>query len=56
MLADDVVLYGDNAGKEQGAILRPISGRDNVARFFAKRAANVPDPHAVDVQISEVNG
>lgn len=56
VLADDVVLYGDNAGKERGAILRPILGRDNVARFFAKRVARVPDPHALDVQIAEVNG
>lgn len=56
VLADDVVLYGDNAGKERGAILRPIEGRDNVARFFAKRVAKVPDPHALDVEITEVNG
>lgn len=56
VLADDVVLYGDNAGKERGAILRPILGRDNVARFFAKRVTKVPDPHALDVQIADVNG
>src|SRR5690606_34801957 len=56
VLADDVVLYGDNAGKERGAILRPILGRDNVARFFAKRVTKVPNPHALDVQIADVNG
>lgn len=56
VLASDVVLYGDNAGKERGAILRPISGRDNVARFFAKRVAKLPAPHAFDVEITDVNG
>lgn len=56
VLADDVVLYGDNAGRERGAILGPIFGRDNVARFFAKKVAKVPDPGALEVQITEVNG
>jgi len=56
VLAEDVVLYGDNAGKERGAILRPIVGRDNVARFFAKRGAKFPRGPALDVEISDVNG
>lgn len=47
VLAEDVVLYGDNAGKERGAVLRPITGRMNVARFFAKRVAQWPSPHAM---------
>jgi RNA polymerase sigma-70 factor, ECF subfamily len=55
VLAEDVVLYGDNAGKEErGAILRPIVGRANVARFFAKRTAKLPAPPTIE--ISDVNG
>ena len=56
VLAEDVVLYGDNAGKERGAILRPIMGRANVARFFAKRGAKFPREPALAVEISDVNG
>jgi RNA polymerase sigma-70 factor, ECF subfamily len=55
VLAEDVVLYGDNAGKEErGAIRRPILGRANVARFFARRTAKLPSPPAVE--ITDVNG
>jgi len=56
VLAEDVVLYGDNAGKERGAILRPIAGRANVARFFAKRVAGLPASHGLEVEITDVNG
>jgi RNA polymerase sigma-70 factor, ECF subfamily len=57
VLAEDVVLYGDNAGKEErGAILRPIVGRKNVALFFARRTAKLPSPSALDVEITDVNG
>ena len=56
VLAEDVVLYGDNAGKERGAILRPILGRANVARFFAMRAAKLPPAHGLQVEIRDVNG
>jgi RNA polymerase sigma-70 factor (ECF subfamily) len=56
VLAEDVVLYGDNAGKERGAILRPIVGRGRVALFFAKRAAKLPSPSGLDVEVTDVNG
>jgi RNA polymerase sigma-70 factor, ECF subfamily len=56
VLAEDVVLYGDNAGKERGAILRPIMGRANVARFFVMRTAKRPSRAGLDVQITDVNG
>lgn len=56
ILAEDVVLYGDNAGKERGAILRPIVGRANVARFFARRVGKMPPSHGLAVEITDVNG
>jgi len=56
VLAEDVVLYGDNAGKERGAILRPIVGRERVARFFAMRVAKLPSSPGLDVEITDVNG
>jgi RNA polymerase sigma-70 factor (ECF subfamily) len=56
VLAEDVVLYGDHAPKERGAILRPIVGRGRVALFFAKQAAKLPPSHGLDVEITDVNG
>jgi RNA polymerase sigma-70 factor (ECF subfamily) len=56
VLAEDVVLYGDNAGKE-GAVARlPIVGREKVARFFAMRRAKKPSTPDLDVEITDVNG
>jgi RNA polymerase sigma-70 factor, ECF subfamily len=57
VLAEDVVLYGDNAGKdERGAILRPIVGRGKVALFFARRTAKLPASAGLEVEITDVNG
>jgi RNA polymerase sigma-70 factor (ECF subfamily) len=57
VLAEDVVLYGDNAGKEErGQILRPIVGRKNVALFFARRPAKSPTASGLSVEITDVNG
>jgi RNA polymerase sigma-70 factor, ECF subfamily len=57
VLADDVVLYGDNAGKEErGAILRPIAGRAKVALFFARKPAKSPSSAGLEVEITDVNG
>lgn len=56
VLAEDVVLYGDNAGK-QGAVARaPIVGRARVARFFAARAAKSPASPGLNIEITDVNG
>jgi RNA polymerase sigma-70 factor (ECF subfamily) len=52
VLAEDVVLYGDNAGKGREATVTPIGGQRAVARFFAaKRGSN-----GLDVEIADVNG
>jgi RNA polymerase sigma-70 factor, ECF subfamily len=57
VLAEDVALYGDNAGKhERGAILRPIVGRGKVALFFARRPGKSPPPPDLAVEITDVNG
>ncbi len=56
VLAEDVVLYGDHAEKVRGAILRPILGRERVARFFASQVAKLPSSHDLDVEVTDVNG
>lgn len=55
VLAEDVALYGDNAGKdERGVILRPIVGRKNVALFLARRTGKLSSPP--EIEITDVNG
>jgi RNA polymerase sigma-70 factor, ECF subfamily len=56
VMAEDVVLHGDHGERVRGAILRPIVGRDKVARFFASQIAKLPPSHAPDVEITDVNG
>ena len=56
VIAEDVVLYGEHAENTRGAILRPIIGRDRVARFFASQAAKLPASPGFHVEISDVNG
>ena len=56
VIAEDVVLYGDHGEKVRGAILRPILGRERVARFFASQIAKLPSAHGLDVEITDVNG
>jgi RNA polymerase sigma-70 factor, ECF subfamily len=56
VIAEDVVLYGDHGERVRGAILRPILGRSNVARFFASQIAKLPSSHGLDVEITDVNG
>src|SRR4030095_16483608 len=48
VLAEDVVLYGDNAGKPGAVIRPPLVGREKVARFFAARIAKWPPSPALD--------
>jgi RNA polymerase sigma-70 factor (ECF subfamily) len=55
VLREDAVLYGDGGGKVRGAILRPVIGRERVARFFAGLVAKMALPDFV-VEISDVNG
>jgi RNA polymerase sigma-70 factor (ECF subfamily) len=56
VIAEDVALYGEHAENTRGAILRPIVGRDRVARFFASQAAKVPPAPDLHVEIRDVNG
>jgi RNA polymerase sigma-70 factor (ECF subfamily) len=56
VVAEDIVLYGDHGVKAPGVILVPISGRANVARFFAKSVAKMPPGHLLDHDVTDVNG
>jgi RNA polymerase sigma-70 factor (ECF subfamily) len=56
VLAEDVVLYGDNAGKPGAVVRAPIVGRDKVSRFFAKRIEKHPAGTGLEVEITDVNG
>ena len=56
VIAEDIVLIGDHAEGKRGAILRPIQGRDHVARFFASQMAKMPSAHGLDVEITDANG
>jgi RNA polymerase sigma-70 factor, ECF subfamily len=54
LLAPDVTLWSDSGGKAR-APLRPIHGRDKVARFLIAVAAEAQPPGS-DVRIVELNG
>src|SRR5262249_57146212 len=54
MLAEDVILWADAGGKIKQAALRPISGRDAVARFSMGTRRFLPQVY--QVEIAEVNG
>jgi ketosteroid isomerase-like protein len=56
VMAEDITLVGDHAEDKRGAILRPIEGRANVARFFASQVAKMPSSHGLEVEITDVNG
>lgn len=56
VIAEDVMLFGEHAENTRGAILRPIIGRDRVARFFASQAAKLPASPGFHIEISDVNG
>ena len=55
VLAEDAALYGDGGGKVRGAIMRPVFGRDRVARFFAGLGSKVTSADLV-VDMKDVNG
>ncbi len=52
VLADDVVHWGDGGGKVAAA-LRPVRGRDKVARLFAALGSRLPE--GADISVTEVN-
>jgi len=54
LLAEDVTLWADAGGKVKQAALRPISGRDAVARFSMGTTRFLPENYRVE--IAEVNG
>ncbi len=56
VIAEDVVLVGDHAEDKRGAIVRPIVGRDKVARFFASQGAKRASTHDLEVEVTDVNG
>src|SRR6185503_14438257 len=54
MLSEDVILWTDAGGKIKTAALRPINGRDAVARFSVGTRRFLPENYHRD--IAEVNG
>ena len=54
LLAEDVILWADGAGKVKGAALRPIHGREAVARFSLGTRRFLPE--GARVELAEVNG
>jgi len=54
LLSDDVILWADGGGKVKQAALRPISGRDAVARFSLGTKRFWPEN--ARVELAEVNG
>ena len=54
LLAEEVTLWADSGGKVKGAALRPISGRDAVARFSVGTKRFLPEGY--QMEITEVNG
>lgn len=55
LLADDVTVWADGGGKVPGAILRPIRGRANVARFIIGVTARFA-PVGARYAVADVNG
>jgi RNA polymerase sigma-70 factor (ECF subfamily) len=54
LLADEVTLWADGGGKRKQAALRPIRGRDAVARFSVGTLRFLPEGYAT--ALAEVNG
>ena len=54
LLTEDVTLWADAGGKIKQAALRPITGRDAVARFSLGTARFLPEEYLVEM--AEVNG
>lgn len=56
LVTEDVLLVGDHEEGKRGAILRPIIGRDKVARFFASRGGRSAEDPELEVEITDLNG
>ena len=56
LLAPDVTLWADGGGKAPAAGVRPIHGRDKVARLLVARAADPKGARSLDIRFREVNG
>jgi RNA polymerase sigma-70 factor, ECF subfamily len=54
LLAEEVTLWADGGGKVKQAALRPISGRDAVARFSVGTMRFLPEGYGME--LAEVNG
>jgi RNA polymerase sigma-70 factor, ECF subfamily len=54
LLAEEVTLWADGGGKTKRAALRPITGRDAVARFSLGTVRFLPENYRVE--LAEVNG
>jgi RNA polymerase sigma-70 factor (ECF subfamily) len=54
ILAPDVTMWTDGGGKAKAAALRPVHGRDKVARMIAGVATRAPED--LDVRYRTVNG
>lgn len=54
ILAPDVTLWSDGGGRTRTASLRPVHGRDKVARLFAALAPR--SGQSLDVVYRKVNG
>ena len=54
LLSEDVILWADGGGKVKQAALRPIRGRDAVARFSLGTMRFLPEDYRVEM--AEVNG
>lgn len=55
VLAEDVMLYGDNAGGRD-ATVSPIVGQRAVSRFFAAKSARRDPASGLQIEITDVNG
>src|SRR5579871_92428 len=54
LLSQDVTLWADGGGKARGAVLRPLQGREAVARFMIASTRFAPDD--ATIELTQVNG
>ncbi|MCW2916048.1 MAG: sig14 [Actinomycetia bacterium] len=54
ILASDVTMWTDGGGKARAAVLRPVHGRDKVARLIVGVASRAPQD--LDIRYRSVNG
>jgi hypothetical protein len=54
ILASDVTMWTDGGGKARASVLRPVHGRDKVARLIVGVASRAPQD--LDIRYRSVNG